>query len=131
RVWSAICLTRPSLSIRSTSTSAAPKRNWDGLLSTRWKAGVQVSMNRCAASIAHSLPDMTPPDRDPTDPLSRDVVHSSESPEASVLRMIGGFAMTQVVHTSAKTGIPDRLVDHACAAADIATELGLHPEALE
>lgn len=74
---------------------------------------------------------MTPPDRDPTDPLSRDAAHPSESPEASVLRMIGGFAMTQVVHTAAQTGIPDRLGDHACAAADIATELGLHPEALE
>jgi SAM-dependent methyltransferase len=69
----------------------------------------------------------TPPPHAPSPPAGA----PDESPMAAVLRMLGGFAMTQVVHTAVRVGIPDRLGEGSRAAAELATELGLHADALE
>jgi hypothetical protein len=55
----------------------------------------------------------------------------AESPAEAMRRMAGGFAMTQVLHAAAQSGIADELGDDARSVNDLAGALGLDAGALE
>ena len=50
-----------------------------------------------------------------------------EPPDATLLRIIGGYRATQVVYVAAKLGIPDSLAAGPKDAATLAREVGAHP----
>lgn len=54
-----------------------------------------------------------------------------ETPREAVIRMAGGFAMTQVLHTAVLGGIPDFMADRSCSVGEMATALGFKAGALE
>jgi hypothetical protein len=55
---------------------------------------------------------------------------SSDSPEATLLRMIGGYRATQALYVVTKLGIPDSLSDGPKDAKTLAALVGAHPDRL-
>lgn len=63
-------------------------------------------------------------------PLRPNAPAASESPAEAVMRMAGGFAMTQVLHTAVQTGIADFMGDRECTVEEIGRALNLDVHAL-
>jgi ubiquinone/menaquinone biosynthesis C-methylase UbiE len=80
---------------------------------------------------SHMLPDVENASASNSRAAAPESMATAESPVQAIRRMAGGFAMTQVLHAAARAGIADALGDNARSAAELASALKLHPQALE